>query len=241
GVENKGVKRYRALNGRHLNVLSAAETGEDLIELEAETVQSHVRLALAARTRLLRAGRTVAAARQVVAEPELVAHALELDLEEGRPQTVEKVVALYSSRDRAISEPLLDAHQAVSDAAGFEDLLARDTRAWRNLWNRFDIELDSANEWTEMVLHLHIFHLVQTASPHTIGLDVGVPARGWHGEAYRGHIFWDEMFISPFLNFQHPMLAGWLLNYRYARLGAARKAAREAGYRGAMFPWQSGS
>ena len=29
--------------------------------------------------------------------------------------------------------------------------------------------------------------------------------------------------------------------YRYRRLGEARVAAREAGYRGAMFPWQSGS
>ncbi len=29
--------------------------------------------------------------------------------------------------------------------------------------------------------------------------------------------------------------------YRYRRLGEARAAAREAGFRGAMFPWQSGS
>ena len=29
--------------------------------------------------------------------------------------------------------------------------------------------------------------------------------------------------------------------YRYRRIGEARAAAREAGLRGAMFPWQSGS
>ena len=29
--------------------------------------------------------------------------------------------------------------------------------------------------------------------------------------------------------------------YRYRRLAEARAAAGEAGYRGAMFPWQSGS
>jgi len=101
--------------------------------------------------------------------------------------------------------------------------------------------MDSANEWTETVLHLHIFHLLQTVSLHTINLDVGVPARGWHGEAYRGHIFWDELFIFPFLNFQRPILAKALLDYRHARLNAARAAARTAGYEGAMFPWQSGS
>jgi trehalose/maltose hydrolase-like predicted phosphorylase len=31
------------------------------------------------------------------------------------------------------------------------------------------------------------------------------------------------------------------LMYRFRRMGEARRAAREAGYKGAMFPWQSGS
>jgi trehalose/maltose hydrolase-like predicted phosphorylase len=150
-------------------------------------------------------------------------------------------VALYTSRDRAISESLLDARAAAQTAVGLDDLLARHARAWSNLWNRFDIGLDSANEWAETVLHLHIFHLLQTVSPHTMNLDVGVPARGWHGEAYRGHIFWDELFAFPFLNFQRPVLAQSLLDYRHARIGAAKVAARAAGYQGAMFPWQSGS
>ena len=92
-----------------------------------------------------------------------------------------------------------------------------------------------------MILHLHIFHLLQTVSPNSIPLDVGVPARGWTGEAYRGHVFWDELFVFPLLNFQLSVLAGTLLDYRHERLGAARAAARAAGYQGAMFPWQSGS
>jgi trehalose/maltose hydrolase-like predicted phosphorylase len=48
-------------------------------------------------------------------------------------------------------------------------------------------------------MRLHIFHVIQTVSFHSIELDAGVPARGLHGEAYRGHIFWDEVFIFPFL------------------------------------------
>ena len=35
----------------------------------------------------------------------------------------------------------------------------------------------------------------------------GVPARGLHGEAYRGHVFWDELFVLPFLNLRLPELA----------------------------------
>jgi trehalose/maltose hydrolase-like predicted phosphorylase/beta-phosphoglucomutase-like phosphatase (HAD superfamily) len=240
-VVNAGVKRYRDLNPHHLQVLGQAEVDTETVDLQVETNQSHVRVALAARTRLLAGSEQLAADRRLVTEPGFVAHELSFEVEEGRPVTVEKIVALYTSRDRAVSESRADARLAVAGAEDFEGLLARHAGEWNILWNRFDIQLDSANQWTETVLHLHIFHLLQTISPHTVHLDVGVPARGWHGEAYRGHIFWDEMFIFPFFNFQRPVLAAALLNYRHARLNAARSAAREAGYAGAMFPWQSGS
>ena len=92
-----------------------------------------------------------------------------------------------------------------------------------------------------MLLRLNMFHLLQAVSPNSIGLDIGVPARGWTGEAYQGHIFWDELFIFPFLNYRMPEITRSLLMYRYRRLGEARAAARSAGFQGAMFPWQSGS
>jgi trehalose/maltose hydrolase-like predicted phosphorylase/beta-phosphoglucomutase-like phosphatase (HAD superfamily) len=240
-VVNAGVKRYRDLNGRHLAVLGQGEVDSETVDLQVETTQSHVRVALAARTRLLRDDLPIQADRRLVSEPGFIAHELTLELREGHSATVEKIVALYTSRDRAVSESRADARLHVTGAEDFEQLLTRHQAAWDSLWNRFDIQLDSANEWTETVLHLHIFHLLQTVAPHTLHLDVGVPARGWHGEAYRGHVFWDEMFIFPFFNFQRPILASALLDYRHARIGAARAAARAAGYQGAMFPWQSGS
>jgi trehalose/maltose hydrolase-like predicted phosphorylase/beta-phosphoglucomutase-like phosphatase (HAD superfamily) len=240
-VINSGVKRYRDLNGRHLSVLHAAEADRDTIELQAETSQSHIRIALAARTRVFTDGRPVAPDRRLVTDPGFVAHALTLSLDEQRPVRVEKVAALYTSRDRAISESLLSARLAAQTAPGFGRLAAWHEDAWDTLWNRFDVEIDSANQWVERVLHLHVFHLLQTVSPHSTILDAGVPARGWHGEAYRGHVFWDEIFVFPFLNLQRPWLASALLDYRRERLGAARAAASAAGYDGAMFPWQSGS
>jgi trehalose/maltose hydrolase-like predicted phosphorylase len=84
-------------------------------------------------------------------------------------------------------------------------------------------------------------HLLQTVSYLSEDLDVGVPARGLHGEAYRGHVFWDELFIFPVLNLRFPTITRGLLRYRYRRLHEARRAAKLAGYAGAMFPWQSGS
>ncbi|HDZ77563.1 MAG TPA: response regulator, partial [Candidatus Omnitrophica bacterium] len=74
---------------------------------------------------------------------------------------------------------------------------------------------------------------------HNLNIDAGVPARGLHGEAYRGHIFWDQLFVMPFYNLRAPEIVRTILLYRYRRLAQARKNAREAGYKGAMFPWQS--
>jgi trehalose/maltose hydrolase-like predicted phosphorylase len=237
-ITNAGVRRYRGLSDRHLRLLHAAEADGQTVELLAETVQSGVRIAVAARTRIRGDG---AAGRRLVTEPGAVMHVLELDLEQGRPATVEKIAALYTSRDRAISECLLAARQAAGRAPGFGALEARHAAAWEFLWSRFGIRLDDANRWAETVLHLHMLHMLQTISEHSIWLDAGVPARGWHGEAYRGHVFWDELFVFPVLNFQLPTLAAALLRYRYERLGAAHAAAKAAGYCGAMFPWQSGS
>lgn len=61
------------------------------------------------------------------------------------------------------------------------------------------------------------------------------------GEGYRGHIFWDEMFVFGFLNLRLPELTRALLLYRFRRLPQARRLAAEQGLRGALFPWQSGS
>ncbi|HZE21765.1 MAG TPA: glycosyl hydrolase family 65 protein, partial [Desulfobaccales bacterium] len=97
------------------------------------------------------------------------------------------------------------------------------------------------NEFTDTVLHLYMFHVLQTSSLHTLDLDVGIPSRGWHGEAYRGHIFWDEIFVFPLLNFRLHEITRALLQYRYRRLEAARRHAAASGFRGALYPWQSGS
>jgi trehalose/maltose hydrolase-like predicted phosphorylase/beta-phosphoglucomutase-like phosphatase (HAD superfamily) len=238
-VVNAGVRRYRQLNGRHLMVLDQAEVDSETVDLVAESCQSHVRVALAARTTLADPGGETG--RRVITEPGFIANELSIELDEGRPATVQKVVALYTSRDWAISESRVDARLALAAAEGFGELQARHEHAWDSLWNRFDIELDSANEWTTTVLRLHIFQLLQTISQHSLHVDAGVPARGWHGEAYRGHVFWDELFVFPLLDFQQPILADAMLQYRHARLAAARAGARAAGFAGAMFPWQSGS
>lgn len=60
------------------------------------------------------------------------------------------------------------------------------------------------------------------------------------GEGYRGHIFWDEIFVLPYYAANEPETARDLLLYRINRLTAAQENAKVDGEKGAMFPWQSG-
>ncbi len=90
-------------------------------------------------------------------------------------------------------------------------------------------------------MRLHLYHLLVSVSSNNTKLDASIGARGLHGEAYRGHIFWDELYIMPFYDMHFKDIARSLLMYRYRRLDEARKYAKEYGYNGAMYPWQSGS
>jgi len=244
-VINGGVRRYRDLANSHLNVLEArAEAGErsgaELCLLVTEFNQAKLRIGQAARTLAYDGDEPVALTPQTGTATGAVFQTFRLTARQHAPLSIEKIVSLYTARDRAISEPGLAAVDAVDCAERFAVLLERHAMAWAHLWARCDIEVNNDAE-TQLVTRLHIFHLLQTVSPNSIEADIGVPARGWHGEAYRGHVFWDELFILPFLNFRLPDISTALLGYRHHRLSTARRMARDAGHRGAMFPWQSGS
>lgn len=239
-VINAGVERYRQLNSDHLVPLDARATATDSVLLLVETKQSRLRIAQAARTRLFADGGEVEVERTGRSGPGYIEELLRLHVCEGETLRIEKILALCEGRDRAISEPATAAENAVQGAPDFDELLGEHELAWAHLWRRCDLSVEG-NDRVQMALRLHIFHLLQTVSPNTIDLDAGVGARGLHGEAYRGHVFWDELFVLPFLNHRIPEITRALLRYRQRRLPAARRLAREEGFRGAMYPWQSGS
>ena len=239
-VRNAGVKRYAALRGDHLVSLGTQRVGEEAILLHVQTRQSNIQMAQAARVRAFVGEVRLAAERHTTEGAGYVQQELVFEVAEKLPVRIEKVLALNSSHDRAIADCVHEASKTIREMGDFAELERTHAEAWERLWYRCDVNL-SCDERTQLILRLHIFHLLQTVSVHTIDLDVGVPARGLHGEAYRGHIFWDELFIFPFLNFRIPEITRALLRYRHRRLPEARRAARKAGYNGAMYPWQSGS
>ncbi|MBV9499401.1 MAG: beta-phosphoglucomutase family hydrolase [Acidobacteriaceae bacterium] len=244
-VVNSGAQLYRKFNNHHLEPLEAGSVGEDGMYLVVRTCQSHLYVAQAAQTQAFIGGQLRPANRRIIEEPGYIGQDLRIELRQGETLVVEKITSLYTSKDQAISDCGLSARKAITRTPRFEALMAEHILVWKALWNRFDLYLQPTGPAFRlnvlMLLRLNLFHLLQTASHKSIGLDIGIPARGWTGEGYQGHIFWDELFIFPTLNYRLPEITRSLLMYRYRRLGEARAAAKSAGFQGAMFPWQSGS
>lgn len=241
GIENGLVSRYRDLSGKHLTTLEAIPLSEDSVLVVTETSQSRIPVAMAVRTAVWHNDERWPADYQVLQQGgRRVGHDITVAVAPGQRITIEKVAAIYTGRDRAISEPATEAARCLRHVGRYRDLLPGHQLAWAHLWERFTI--DMASDPDELrVVRLHLLHVLQTVSPHAADLDVGIPARGLPGEAYRGHVFWDELFVLPVLNLREPDLVRSLLGYRYRRLPEARRAAHDAGRAGAMFPWQSGS
>jgi len=241
-VTNDGVLRYRELGRRHLVPCRARALAPDGMLLVVETSQSHIRIAEAVRTRVFHGGVRVSPEATVSQQPGRISQQFQIDMARRDKVLIEKTVAITTSRDRAISDVGVAAADLLEMAGSFDDLLAQHTMAWAHLWERFEIRLVGGEDNLVLpVLRLHALHLLQTVGLNTVDRDAGVPARGLHGEAYRGHVFWDELFVLPVLNLRLPQLSRSLMAYRYHRLPAARRAAIQAGHAGAMFPWQSGS
>lgn len=239
-VRNSGVERYRNLASNHLQGLQKAVLSENSVSMAVETTQSKIPVAVAARTSLWRADEPVAATYRLLDEEFEIGHEIFTEAKLGQPLTVEKIVTLVSGLDVATSHPAIGAERRLGRQGRFAEICDAHRIAWSHLWERLSIEFSNHTEELR-VLRLHLLHLLQTVSYNSADLDVGVPARGLHGEAYRGHIFWDELFIFPVLNLRLPAVTRSLLLYRYRRLLEAQRAAKLAGYRGAMYPWQSGS
>ncbi|NML51084.1 glycoside hydrolase family 65 protein [Streptomyces sp. R302] len=231
-VANTGVERYRHLEGRHLSGHRTVFASGGIAGLSCRTSDPGHLVALAVRTDTSTHG----PARKTGTSTGTV-QGYRLPIARGTPAWCAKTLALHTSSDRPPGDPLAVAVEAAAHAAAFPALRAAHEAAWRRLWEEGELHVPGE---AGRILRLHVFHLLQTLSPHTADLDVGVPARGLHGEAYRGHVFWDELFVLPYLDLHFPEVARALLMYRHRRLPAARAAALRAGRQGAMYPWQSG-
>lgn len=231
-VYNYNVARYRSLSRHHLAVtdLQAEDT---FTSLTAVTESSKITVTQQAKLQneagLLENLTTEKTEKAIVQQ-------VSFDAKEGQAYTFEKTVFVQQYREDEVV-PALD---FSGDYPTFDASYQASVSEWEKLWATAGIEIDG-DLMSQKMLNLHTFHILASASPNgNKDLDASVTARGLHGEAYRGHIFWDELFILPFYTLHFPETARELLMYRYRRLATAKTDAKKAGYQGAMFPWQSG-
>jgi beta-phosphoglucomutase family hydrolase len=236
---NAGVDRYGQLNQKHIEpVLLGSEENHQYIVVK--TTQSHTVIAVTARVKVfdgddrvyVHFNKTHTAGRSRIEFTRQV--------EQGELLKTQKIVSLYHNLGHQEVDALEIALETCKKYKSFDEILEKSTRKWEDIWDRIDIRLEG-DRLAQKLLRLHLYHLMVSTSPLNVAIDAGIPARGLHGEAYRGHIFWDELFILPVYNLNMPEITRAVLLYRYHRLEEARKYAQEYGYQGAMFPWQSGS
>jgi len=232
--KNAGVERYNSLNQQQLEAMTEIAEG-DGIQLVVKTTQSDILIATACTTSL-----SVNVSPEISSGDGWIQQNYAFEAQKNQEVVLEKLVSIYTSRDPGVEDPLEEARSTLGRLSSYENELNLSAGRWKELWERMDVQISGDREAQKLV-RLHIYHMLVSASPHHAGLDSGIPPRGLHGEAYRGHIFWDELYILPLYNLHFPEVVKSVLMYRYRRLDAARAYAREYGYEGAMFPWQSGS
>ncbi len=156
-----------------------------------------------------------------------------LRIERGRSYAFTKFVAMsragWGGDARA---DLTLARQART--RGFADLLDQQRSAWHALWQS-DIEIEG-DPRAQQVAHSELYYLLAGSTPDT-GWAVGPCAITL---CYVAHVFWDsDTWIFPALLLLHPRHAESLVDFRARTLAAAEARAKQHGFAGAMYPWES--
>jgi trehalose/maltose hydrolase-like predicted phosphorylase len=149
----------------------------------------------------------------------------------------DRLAAYRMGRRRAPGPQAAARLLARAERLGFDGLLARQRRWWEARWHEMGIRVEG-DEDLQRAIRFTLFHL--DASIAVGQREAPLGPRGLSGPSYKGHVFWDsEVFMLPFFAATRPAAARAMLEYRVRRLGAAQRAARDAGLRGAWFPWES--
>ncbi|MGH7105216.1 MAG: HAD-IA family hydrolase, partial [Acetobacteraceae bacterium] len=148
----------------------------------------------------------------------------------------QRFVVVYTSRDASHPTEAALTHLLALEWSEFDSYAALHCARWRQFWQGADIRIADQPQ-VEQALRFNAYHL-RSAADHDPRVSIG--ARTLSGRGYQGHVFWDvEMFMLPFFLHTQPDIARQLLLYRYHTLEGARQRARELGFRGACYAWES--
>ncbi len=159
--------------------------------------------------------------------------------EPGREYVFFKYVSIFTSLDTPGASPGQAAISLAieSSRAGYDKLKEAHADRWSAIWKNCDIEIEGDDE-AQFAIRYSLYQLQLTAPRHSDS--VSIPARGLSGQVYKGAVFWDtEMYMTPVFALTDPRVARNLILYRHRTLDGARRKAREYGFRGAFYAWES--
>ncbi len=243
-ISNSGVQHFKEGNSRMHK--------DGTVSVTARTQESDIGLTVAVKHRFSMDGDEIKEGEQVRTGRRQIFLSSSHEIIEGKTLSMEKLVTVCSSRDPEFRELQSNGKEGISDKelekntveklkkAGFLSyamLFDNHKAEWSRIWGNADIIIDGP-DFDQLGIRFSIFHLHQMTPVHDER--IGIAAKGLSGEGYKGHTFWDtEIFLLPVHIFTSPETAKKLLLYRYHLLEGARKKAKENGYKGAMYPWES--
>lgn len=108
---------------------------------------------------------------------------------------------------------------------------------WEKKWEIADVKIEG-DDFSQLVMRFSIYHLLRSNVEDDPR--VAICAKGFAGDAYFGRFFWDtEMYLLPFFIYTNPKAAKNLVLFRYNTLKGAKENAKNYGYKGARYPWES--
>jgi nigerose phosphorylase len=220
------------INGPHLRNICTMEN-DKVISIAAVTHEKAVPVAVSESIAFTGPGPS---GQKITTSPfKLIRHLNSINIQSGF--TLYKFISHCTGLES--KDPSRDSYMMCEQATkiGFDVLLAEHTHLWSERWTACDIQIEG-DASAQQALRFSMYHLLAIVPAHTT--TASIPARGMSGQMYKGAIFWDtEVFMLPFFIHVFPSLARNLLLYRYHTLNGARRKAREYGYRGAFYAWES--
>lgn len=232
---------------QHLSVMSKRFFDKKILQANYMTTQSKVKIAVSTAHNIFINEENIT--RKLAQNLEMDSRSIYMNyiihINAHEQLNIEKISAVYTDRDL---EFINDKGRLIKYAKSelkkesdktYREIAEESADIWKKkVWASQDVEIESENEIDQLVVRFAIFHMVMMTPGHDNRMNVG--AKALSGEGYKGHTFWDsEMFLLPFWIYTYPKTARSLLEYRYLGIEGARRKARENGYKGAMYPWES--
>lgn len=240
--------RVTNTGSQHFSEIEKRFYEKKYLQFVERTTQSKIDFVLNAVHRFERAGEMICLETDVNIDRRNIYADYVVELAGEETFTLEKLVNVQTTRDfdaacMNVSELQKKSLEdlKILEKMGYDALLEESAEEWREeVWEKTPITIkgDRDSEFDLFALRYAQYQMRLFLPRHDNRMNIG--AKGLSGEGYKGHCFWDtEIFLLPYYMFTDPQAARKLEEYRYLSLPGAHRKARENGYEGAMFPWES--